>query len=117
MVILLTERASAAVDALAKGPMKDETRLRKVGKTLRLLEADPHHPGLKSHRFRSLDGVWGEAIWESPFARVSLKFNVEVFDLALTKCNNPGSETVAFLTDAVFKFATTAWHIGCRGVI
>ena len=54
-----------AITALTAGPSKDVTRLNQVGKTLRLLEADPKHRGLQSHRFQSLDSVFGEAVWES----------------------------------------------------
>ena len=38
---------------------------RKVLKCLALLEHDPRHPGLNSHRYQELDEVHGEKIWES----------------------------------------------------
>jgi hypothetical protein len=39
--------------------------VKKIAKALRLLSANPRHPGLKSHRFDSLDSHFGAAIWES----------------------------------------------------
>jgi hypothetical protein len=40
-------------------------RLTAVRKAIARLEADPHHPGLRSHPFRSLGGPAGEAVFES----------------------------------------------------
>lgn len=42
-----------------------EIRLRKVRKTLGLLERDPRYPGLNSHKYSSISGANGEEIWES----------------------------------------------------
>ncbi len=39
-------------------------RLKAVRKTLGHLEADPRHPGLQSHEFRSLCGAHGEKVFE-----------------------------------------------------
>ena len=40
-------------------------RLTAVRKAIARLEADPRHPGLRSHPFRSLAGPAGETIFES----------------------------------------------------
>jgi hypothetical protein len=39
-------------------------RLKAVRKTLGLLETNPRHPGLQSHRFQSLTGPGGEDVYE-----------------------------------------------------
>jgi hypothetical protein len=39
-------------------------RLAKVRKCLALLEQNPRHPGLNTHRYRSLHGPNGEDVWE-----------------------------------------------------
>jgi hypothetical protein len=44
---------------------KDGTKLKKVRKTLGLMERDPHHSGLKSHRYDGLSGPNDEVVWES----------------------------------------------------
>lgn len=41
-------------------------KLKKVRKTLRLLQnVGPSHPGLNSHRYQSVPGPGGAALWES----------------------------------------------------
>lgn len=40
-------------------------RLSAVRKTLARLEMNPRHPGLQSHKFRSLSGPNGEDVFES----------------------------------------------------
>ncbi len=39
-------------------------RLKAVRKTLALLESNPRHPGLRSHKFQSLSGPIGEDVFE-----------------------------------------------------
>jgi hypothetical protein len=39
-------------------------RLAAVRKTLALLESNPRHPGLQSHKFQSLSGPKGEQVFE-----------------------------------------------------
>jgi hypothetical protein len=63
--VLVTDTAKAQIKALSAGRTTDTDRAKKVAKTLRLLAADPHHPGLHSHRFDSLDARFGLAVWES----------------------------------------------------
>lgn len=40
-------------------------KFRKVRKCLALLEANPRHPGLNSHRYAAYDLLFNEKIWES----------------------------------------------------
>ena len=40
-------------------------RLKAVRKTLARLEAEPRHPGLQSHEFKSLSSVHGVKVFES----------------------------------------------------
>jgi len=42
-----------------------EKRYKAVSKAIRLLAADPRHPGLKTHKYESLTGVEGEEIFEA----------------------------------------------------
>ncbi len=44
---------------------QDLVRLRKVRKCLGLLEESPKHPSLRTHEFRSLQGLNGEKVWEA----------------------------------------------------
>jgi hypothetical protein len=44
---------------------KDQAKLKKVRKTLGLLERDPQYPGLNSHKYDSLKGPDGVDIWAS----------------------------------------------------
>ena len=41
------------------------TKLKKVRKTLALLEHNPRHPGLNSHKYQSIKGQDGSDVWES----------------------------------------------------
>lgn len=43
----------------------DKPRAKKLRKALALLESDPRHPGLNSHRYAHYDSLYGERIWES----------------------------------------------------
>ena len=40
-------------------------RLKAVRKTLGLLETNPRHPGLRSHKFQSMEGPRGEEVFEA----------------------------------------------------
>jgi len=40
-------------------------RLRAVRKTLGLLEANPRHPGIRTHKFQSMKGPRGEEVFEA----------------------------------------------------
>lgn len=54
----------AAADALA-ALERDPLRLKRVRKTLALLEVNPRHPGLNSHRYESFPGHPKEKVWDS----------------------------------------------------
>ena len=62
--LLFTDQADAdlgsleAVSGLAK-------RLKAVRKALALLETNPRHPGLNTHKFSSLKGPGGEEVFEA----------------------------------------------------
>lgn len=45
--------------------MKDKSKHRKVLKTLGLIESNPRHPGLRTHKFKSLSGPNGEDVFEA----------------------------------------------------
>jgi hypothetical protein len=40
-------------------------KLKKVRKTLGLLQLDPRYPSLNSHKYQSLKGANGEDVWDS----------------------------------------------------
>lgn len=65
MKLVVTEQVRKVIAELTAGRRRDESKAKKVRKTLRLLEQDPHHPGLTTHRFASLDELFDERIWES----------------------------------------------------
>ena len=45
---------------------KSEVRLyKKLGKALRFLSENPHHPGLQSHEITSLSRRYGRKVWQS----------------------------------------------------
>lgn len=54
-----------ALDALERLVVEDENKLRKVRKTLGLMEADIRHPGLHTHKYKGLTGENGEDVWEA----------------------------------------------------
>ncbi|MGH8906913.1 MAG: hypothetical protein ACRD0K_10445 [Egibacteraceae bacterium] len=57
--------AKAAAQALTDLEQRDRTRLRRVRKTLGLLQANPRHPGLNSHRYESFPGQPTVKVWDS----------------------------------------------------
>ncbi len=63
--LFITSGAQDTIDGLTAGSLADPKKLRKVNKTLALLEADPRHRSLASHRYAGLDAEFGQAIWES----------------------------------------------------
>ena len=50
---------------LAELERLDPKKYKKVVKCLGNLESNPRHAGLNPHRYRRLDNVHGEKIWES----------------------------------------------------
>ena len=62
--LLFTERASGQLDALESDDGLAK-RLKAVRKALGMLEANPRHPGLNTHKFVSLKGPGGEEVFEA----------------------------------------------------
>ena len=62
--LLFTERAAVDLDAL-QADASLAKRLKAVRKALGLLETNPRHPGLSTHKFRSLQGPDSEEIFEA----------------------------------------------------
>jgi len=44
---------------------KDLVKLKRVRRCLALIETNPRHPGLNSHKYDALAGMNGEEVWES----------------------------------------------------
>ena len=63
-VLRLTPEARAVLAAL-ESDAAAVGRLRKVRKALALVESNPRHPGLRTHRFHSRTGPAGEVVWEA----------------------------------------------------
>lgn len=59
-----TPTADAQLTALENSPSSSGL-LAQVRKALGYLEVDPHHPGLQTHEFTSLNGVHGEKVFEA----------------------------------------------------
>jgi hypothetical protein len=59
-----TREAAEALDALEASP-HHARKLKKVRKALGLLQGDPRHPGLQSHKYSSVKGQNGEEVWDS----------------------------------------------------
>jgi len=62
--LLFTPRADADLDALETDPGLAK-RLKAVRKALGLLETNPRHPGLNTHKFNSLKGPGGAEVFEA----------------------------------------------------
>lgn len=60
--IIFTETATKACDDLAQ---TYPNKLKKVYKTLGLLQTNPKHPSLQTHEYRSLKGPNGEKVFEA----------------------------------------------------
>jgi hypothetical protein len=62
--LLFQEEAETQYRALEKNPAYAK-RLKSVRKALGLLENNPRHPGLNTHKYSSLHGPKGEEIFEA----------------------------------------------------
>ena len=62
--LLFTREASEVLSDL-QSRKQYAKKLQKVRKTLGQLQRDPRHPGLNSHKYSSLQGPKGEAVWDS----------------------------------------------------
>ena len=60
--LTFTEEAARTLEALER---REDPKLRKVRKTLGLMETNLRHPGLHTHEFTSLSGPNGEKVFES----------------------------------------------------
>src|SRR5262245_36063312 len=58
-----TPEAAAILEELGKHP--HQGLLKQVRKTLSLLETNPRHPSLQTHKFKSLRGPKGEEVFEA----------------------------------------------------
>jgi len=61
--LFFTDRAAADLDAL-EADCALSKRLKAVRKALGLLETNPGHPGLHTHKFNSLKGPGGTEVFE-----------------------------------------------------
>jgi len=62
--LLFTDQADADLDSL-EADAGLAKRLKAVRKALGLLETNPRHPGLNTHKFSSLKGPGGEEVLEA----------------------------------------------------
>lgn len=62
--LLFTDQANADLDSL-EADASLAKRLKAVRKALALLETNPRHPGLNTHKFSSLKGPGGEEVFEA----------------------------------------------------
>ena len=62
--IRLTEAAREELRRLTKSPA-EAGRYKQALKTIELLETNPRHPSLNTHKFRSLAGPEGEEVFEA----------------------------------------------------
>ena len=62
--LLFSREAQKILEDLAGSPQY-AAKLRKVNKSLGLLQRDPRYPGLQSHKYTSLSGSLGEDVWDS----------------------------------------------------
>ena len=62
--LLFTDQADADLTAL-EADASLAKRLKAVRKALGLLETNPRHPGLNTHKFSSLQGPGGEEVFEA----------------------------------------------------
>jgi len=62
--LLFTDQANADLDSL-EADAGLAKRMKAVRKALGLLETNPRHPGLNTHKFSSLKGPGGEEVFEA----------------------------------------------------
>jgi hypothetical protein len=62
--LLFTDQSNANLDSL-EADASLAKRLKAVRKALALLETNPRHPGLNTHKFSSLKGPGGEEVFEA----------------------------------------------------
>lgn len=57
--------AEAQYKALVSGGAATSAKLKKVRRTLALLEQNPRHPGLHSHQYENFPGLPKAKVWDS----------------------------------------------------
>jgi hypothetical protein len=62
--LLFTNQASDNLDSLTENPHLIK-RLKAVRKALGLLETNPRHPSLNTHKYSSLEGLHGAEVFEA----------------------------------------------------
>lgn len=62
--LLFTDQANDDLDSLENNRHLKK-RLKAVRKALGYLETNPRHPGLNTHKFSSLEGAYGEEVFEA----------------------------------------------------
>lgn len=62
--LFFTVQAGTDLDRL-EADLALQKRLKAVRKALGYLETNPHHPGLNTHKYSSLQGAQGEEIFEA----------------------------------------------------
>ena len=62
--LLFTEQAAEDYQALEDNPALAK-RLKAVRKALGLLETNPRHPGLRTHKYSSLSASFGQEVFEA----------------------------------------------------
>lgn len=62
--LVFTPGAAKVLRDLESGP-QHKRKLKKVRKTLGLIQRDPRYPGLNSHKYVSLHGAQGEDVYDS----------------------------------------------------
>lgn len=62
--LLFTETANKQLDNLETNPAL-KARAKSVQKTLGLLETNPRHPGLNTHKYSAFTGPNGEEVFEA----------------------------------------------------
>ncbi len=63
-VLRFTPEAAETHNELKNSP-SHAVKYKKVLKTLRLLSENPRHPGLHTHKYRTISGSDGKDVWQS----------------------------------------------------
>jgi hypothetical protein len=62
--LVFTHQAGKDLDVLGNDPALSK-RFKAVRKALGLLQTNPRHPGLNTHKYSSLKGICGEDVFEA----------------------------------------------------
>ena len=89
-ILQFSAEAGSQMDDLAGDGAKAK-RLKAVNKALALLEFNPRHPGLRTHKFTSKRGLNGEDVFEA-YAENNTPGAYRIF-----WCYGPGKEVITVL--------------------